>query len=144
MDKNSPSPMIIKRSMFGEDGTQLVRKGGTEERGGESRRSECYQSAILSVSFSPRLYVQWRFRAGVEKQFMALQKGFHELIPPHLLKMFDEKELELLISGLGKVDVEDWKANSRLKHCTPETSVIQWFWEVRGGGRKREGAGFDC
>ena len=144
MDKNSLSPMIIKRNMFGEGGTQLVRKGGTEGRGGEgreSRHSECYRSAILSISLSPRLYVQWRFRAGVEKQFMALQKGFHELIPPHLLKMFDEKELELLISGLGKVDVEDWKANSRLKHCTPETSVIQWFWEVRGGGRKRERGG---
>ena len=100
---------------------------------------------VIGLSSCPfplfsRLYVQWRFRAGVEKQFMALQKGFHELIPPHLLKMFDEKELELLISGLGKVDVEDWKANSRLKHCTPETSVIQWFWKVWGGG-EREGDG---
>ena len=106
----------------------------------------------VSLPFCPspdpplsRLYVQWRFRVGVEKQFMALQKGFHELIPPHLLKMFDEKELELLISGLGKVDVEDWKANTRLKHCTHETNVIQWFWEVRriGGevGRRREEGG---
>jgi len=79
--------------------------------------------------------VQWRFRAGVEKQFIALQKGFHELIPPHLLKMFDEKELELIISGLGKVDVEDWKANTRLKHCTPDTDVVKWFWKVCVGGR---------
>lgn len=79
--------------------------------------------------------MQWRFRAGVEKQFIALQKGFHELIPPHLLKMFDEKELELIISGLGKVDVEDWKANTRLKHCTPDTDVVKWFWKVCVGGR---------
>ncbi len=76
------------------------------------------------------LYVQWRFRVGVEKQFMAVQKGFHELIPPHLLKQFDEKELELIVSGLGSVDVNDWKSNTRLKNCTPETDVIQWFWKV--------------
>ncbi len=82
------------------------------------------------MSPPPRLYVQWRFSMGIEKQFIALQKGFHELIPPHLLKMFDEKELELIVSGLGKVDVEDWKANTRLKHCSPDSDVIQWFWKV--------------
>lgn len=82
------------------------------------------------ASSSCRLYVQWRFRAGVEKQFLTLQKGFHELIPPHLLKMFDEKELELVISGLGKVDVEDWKNNTRLKHCSPDSDIVKWFWKV--------------
>lgn len=61
---------------------------------------------------------------------MALQKGFHELIPPHLLKDFDERELELLISGLGKVDVDDWRANTRLKNCSPDTNTIKWFWKV--------------
>ena len=77
------------------------------------------------------LYVQWRFQVGVEKQFMALQKGFHELIPAHLLKQFDEKELELIVSGLGSVDVNDWRSNTRLKNCTNETDVIQWFWKVQ-------------
>ena len=81
-----------------------------------------------------RLYVQWRFRAGIEKQFLALQTGFHELIPPELLKSFDEKELELVISGLGKVDVSDWKANTRLKHCTAESDVVKWFWKVWSHG----------
>jgi E3 ubiquitin ligase SMURF1/2 len=77
-----------------------------------------------------RLYVQWRFRVGVDKQFLALQRGFHELVPPNLLKSFDEKELELIISGLGSVDVEDWKVNTRLKHCTSDTNVVKWFWKV--------------
>lgn len=77
-----------------------------------------------------RLYIQFRFKDGIEKQFNALQKGFHELIPPHLLKNFDERELELLVSGLGKVDVKDWKNNTRLKNCTPHTNTIKWFWKV--------------
>jgi len=42
-----------------------------------------------------RLYVNWRFLRGIEAQFLALQKGFSEVIPQHLLKAFDEKELEV-------------------------------------------------
>lgn len=42
-----------------------------------------------------RLYVNWRFMRGIEAQFLALQKGFNELIPQHLLKPFDQKELEV-------------------------------------------------
>lgn len=42
-----------------------------------------------------RLYVNWRFLRGIEAQFLALQKGFNEVIPQHLLKAFDEKELEV-------------------------------------------------
>lgn len=35
---------------------------------------------------------------GIEAQFLALQKGFNELIPQHLLKPFDQKELEVRAS----------------------------------------------
>ena len=38
---------------------------------------------------------------GIEAQFLALQKGFNELIPQHLLKPFDEKELEVSITSTG-------------------------------------------
>ncbi len=54
---------------------------------------------------------------GIEQQFIALQKGFYEVVPANLLKMFDEKELELIIGGIGKIDLEDWKANTKLKVC---------------------------
>ncbi|XP_072030008.1 E3 ubiquitin-protein ligase SMURF2-like [Amphiura filiformis] len=75
-----------------------------------------------------KLFVQWRFLRGIEPQFLALQKGFNELIPQHLLKPFDERELELLINGLGKIDIEDWKLHTRLKHCTPDSNIVKWFW----------------
>ena len=38
----------------------------------------------------------FRFMQGIEQQFLALQKGFHELIPQNSLKPFDERELELV------------------------------------------------
>lgn len=51
----------------------------------------------MSCLRSPfRLYVNWRFLRGIEAQFLALQKGFNEVIPQHLLKAFDEKELEVV------------------------------------------------
>ncbi len=62
---------------------------------------------------------------GIEQQFLALQKGFNELIPQCLLKSFDERELELVIGGLGKIDLEDWRSNTRLKHCQPDTIQVQ-------------------
>jgi E3 ubiquitin ligase SMURF1/2 len=77
-----------------------------------------------------RLYVNYRFMRGIEQQFLALQKGFHELIPSQLLRPFDERELELVIGGLGTIDINDWKQNTRLKNCTPETSVVKWFWQI--------------
>ena len=46
-----------------------------------------------NVSF--RLYVKYRLTHGVETQFKAFMKGFNELVPQHLIKMFDERELEV-------------------------------------------------
>lgn len=52
---------------------------------------------------------------GIEQQFLALQKGLTEVVPGTLLKPFDEREIELIISGIGTIDIEDWKHNTRLK-----------------------------
>lgn len=77
-----------------------------------------------------KLYVNYRFMRGIEQQFLALSKGFGELIPSQLLRPFDERELELVIGGISKIDVNDWKANTRLKQCTNETPQIIWFWQI--------------
>ena len=57
-------------------------------------------------------------------------QGFYELIPQHLLRPFDERELELIICGLGSIDVDDWKRNTKLKHCTSDSNIVKWFWKV--------------
>lgn len=48
---------------------------------------------------------------GIEQQFLALQKGFTELIPPASLRPFDERELELVISGIGKIYPDNFPAH---------------------------------
>lgn len=67
------------------------------------------------IFFFFRLYVTYRFMRGIEQQFLALQKGLTEVVPGTLLKPFDEREIELIISGIGTIDIEDWKRNTRLK-----------------------------
>ncbi|EDV27636.1 uncharacterized protein TRIADDRAFT_21320 [Trichoplax adhaerens] len=76
------------------------------------------------------LLVNWKLTHGIDEQLQALKKGFYEIVPTYLLKNFHEKELELIIGGLKKIDIQDWKANTRLKHCTPSTDVVKWFWQI--------------
>lgn len=59
--------------------------------------------------------------------------GFSELIPSHLLRPYDERELELVICGISSIDVVDWKTHTRLKHCTQDTPQVLWFWQVISG-----------
>lgn len=40
---------------------------------------------------------------------------------------------QLVIGGLGKIDLEDWQKHTRLKHCTADTPVVQWFWRTVEG-----------
>lgn len=42
----------------------------------------------------------------------AFLEGFYDIIPKRLISIFNEQELELLISGLPNVDIEDLKANT--------------------------------
>lgn len=77
------------------------------------------------------LVIQWRFVNRIQKQMTAFKEGFFELIPQDLIRIFDENELELLMCGLGDVDVNDWRANTKYKngYCSNHM-VIQWFWKA--------------
>ena len=49
-------------------------------------------------------YLKWRFTRGTREQYKALIQGIDEVVPLEMLtKRFDHKELELVISGLGKI-----------------------------------------
>lgn len=76
------------------------------------------------------LYINYRCRRGIESQMEALQRGFYELIQPSLLENFDEHELELLIGGLSKINLDDWRLHTKLKNCTIDTPLVKWFWDI--------------
>ena len=47
------------------------------------------------------------------------EQGFWELVPKDLVAIFNDHELELIISGLPEVDVADIKANTDYTGLSP-------------------------
>ncbi|CAJ1385999.1 unnamed protein product [Effrenium voratum] len=77
-----------------------------------------------------QLMAEHKMTKCVQQQIDAFLRGLHEIVPPELLSLFDDKELELLISGLPDIDIEDLKANTEYHNYTPQSDQIQWFWKV--------------
>lgn len=77
-----------------------------------------------------KLVVQYRLQTSVTEQMNNFLLGFHEIIPMELVSIFDEQELELLISGLPDIDVVDWQNNSTYNNYSPSSEQIQWFWRA--------------
>ncbi|XP_047219264.1 E3 ubiquitin-protein ligase NEDD4a isoform X2 [Girardinichthys multiradiatus] len=92
-------------------------------------------SEIVVTNENKREYIdlvmQWRFVNRVQEQMTSFKEGFFELIPKDLIRIFDENELELLMCGLGDVDVNDWRQNTNYKGgYSGDHVVIQWFWKT--------------
>lgn len=66
----------------------------------------------------------------IKEQLEAFMDGFKELIQPKLISIFDDKELELLISGIPTIDLNDLKENVEYHNYTPNSIQIIWLWEV--------------
>ncbi|OQR99352.1 HECT E3 ubiquitin ligase [Achlya hypogyna] len=68
-----------------------------------------------------------------ERPLLALLQGVHDILPPELLVPLDHKELELILCGLGDIDVADWRANTVLSTNLEQAPVIEWFWAIVEG-----------
>lgn len=94
-----------------------------------------------------RLMVEWRLTGSVKEQLdeflrgkwlqyhqsarlILVPAGFHDIIPAPLISIFNENELELLISGLPEIDINDWKGNTEYHNYTASSPQIQWFWRA--------------
>ena len=77
-----------------------------------------------------QLLAAHRMTSSILAQTNAFLAGFHELIPPSLISVFTESELELLIAGLPSIDVADLRANTEYVNFRVNDEVITWFWEA--------------
>ncbi|KAI9270590.1 hypothetical protein BDA99DRAFT_478483 [Phascolomyces articulosus] len=77
------------------------------------------------------LVTEQKLTTAIKDQINAFLQGFHDVIPTSLIQIFNEQELELLISGLPDIDIDDWKNNTEYQggysHATPQ---VQWFWRA--------------
>ena len=72
---------------------------------------------------------EYRLVDRIKHQIGAFLTGFSEVIPLDLMKIFDEQELELLISGQPDINVDDWQKNTKYQGYTVESAPVQWFWK---------------
>ncbi|CDY30888.1 BnaC09g15180D [Brassica napus] len=86
------------------------------------------------------LIAEHRLTTAIRPQINAFLEGFSELILKDLISIFNDKELELLISGLPDIDLDNLRANTEYSGYSPGSPVIQWFWEVVQGLSKEDKA----
>ncbi|KAK9156355.1 hypothetical protein Sjap_003835 [Stephania japonica] len=78
----------------------------------------------------------------IRPQTTSFLEGFNELVQRELISIFNDKELELLISGLPEIDLDDLKANTEYTGYSAASSIVQWFWEVVKAFSKEDMARF--
>jgi E3 ubiquitin-protein ligase NEDD4 len=90
--------------------------------------------------------VEYRVHKRVLEQSEAIMEGLSELIPTDLLNVLDERELELLISGVTEVDMcalfltflhlltfasrDDWTKFTDYRGYEKSDPIIEWFWQM--------------
>ncbi|ORX83736.1 HECT-domain-containing protein [Anaeromyces robustus] len=63
------------------------------------------------------------------EQIDYLKQGFYEIIPYNINSLLDEVDLRFLISGISKIDVNDWEKNTNYEGYTKNDITIINFWK---------------
>ena len=71
-----------------------------------------------------KLVCQTKMTSAIRQQLNSFLEGFYDIIPKHLISIFNEQELELLLSGLPTIDIDDLKANSEYHKYQPNSLQV--------------------
>jgi len=73
---------------------------------------------------------QFKLEHSVSKELKQFCQGFYDVIRPEVISIFNADEFSLLLNGVTKIDVEDWKKNTRYVDWSYTSPVVVWFWEI--------------
>ena len=81
-----------------------------------------------------KLVCQMKMTGAIRQQLSAFLEGFYDIVPKKLISIFNEQELELLLSGLPTIDIDDLKTNTEYHKYQPTSLQVnrgffQQFWE---------------
>ncbi|KAH7467190.1 E3 ubiquitin-protein ligase UPL6 [Phytophthora ramorum] len=90
------------------------------------------------------LVANYYLNTQIREQCAAFRMGLSDLIHPRWLQMFNEPELQVLISGKsGKIDVDDLKANARYAGGYYALDKrVAWLWQALASFTPSEQAAF--
>ncbi|RHZ07783.1 hypothetical protein DYB31_008465, partial [Aphanomyces astaci] len=96
---------------------------------------DCISVTLVNKAAYLDLLFQYHILDSVSYQLLLLLGALYSVVPEELLKVFDYKELELLLCGVPTVDVDDWQRHAQvsfLQEVTPpsrlELQNVAWFW----------------
>ncbi|XP_006461106.1 hypothetical protein AGABI2DRAFT_204611 [Agaricus bisporus var. bisporus H97] len=87
-----------------------------------------------------QLSAQYRLYSSIKEQIENLLNGFYEIIPKELIAIFNEQELELLISGTPDIDVDEWRAATEYNGYSSSDPNIVWWWRALKSFNREERA----
>ena len=78
------------------------------------------------------LVADFHLNRRIKKQSSAFVDGFHECIPLNWLGIFNDRELNMLMSGAQKsMDIEDLMKHTLYKNGYSSSSKqVKWFWKL--------------
>ncbi|XP_037309447.2 E3 ubiquitin-protein ligase HACE1 isoform X3 [Pungitius pungitius] len=126
----------VETDVFGAMEEVPLKPGGTSILVTQDNKAEYVQ-----------LVTELRMTRAIQPQINAFLQGFHTFILPSLIQLFDEYELELLLSGMPEIDVQDWCRNTEYTSgYDPQEVVIQYQHAEtprisKPGGPERPAAG---
>lgn len=121
--ENDVDPLEMKFEVYDETGnnqTVPLKENGTEINVTNENKKEY---VILMANYA--------LKTKIEKQIEAFVDGFDSLIPHDEIKIFTPNELDLLICGVPKFDIEDFKAHTVYQEpYTADSPVIKYFFSA--------------
>ncbi|KAF8625408.1 hypothetical protein AX15_005373 [Amanita polypyramis BW_CC] len=121
--ENDPTPLDLTFSVeadeFGVNRIVPLKPGGESIQVTQENRREYVQ-----------LSAQYRLFSSIKEQIESLSEGFYEIVPKELIIIFNEQELELLISGTPDIDVDEWRAATEYNGYTSSDPNIVWWWRA--------------
>ncbi|KAH9963908.1 hypothetical protein BC827DRAFT_99895 [Russula dissimulans] len=121
--ENDPSPLELTFSVEGDEFgvTKIV---SLKENG------ESIPVTLDNKREFVQLSAQYRLYTSIKDQLENMLSGFYEIIPKDLIAIFNEKELELLISGTPDIEVDEWRSATEYNGYTSSDPVIVWWWRA--------------
>ena len=88
------------------------------------------------------LMVKWLTHKRFQHQLDALSQGFRELIPTSVMYMLGPEDLQLLLGGQDRIDVNEIRATALYQGgYSPTSPQVEWFWrymELASGAERAQ------
>jgi hypothetical protein len=75
-----------------------------------------------------------------DRQIAALARGLDSVVPLRVLQLFSWQQLEVLVSGDPRVDIELWRSFTDAAAISPRLAAL--FWQVMESLTPKEQSGF--